>query len=87
MFIWCIVLFGLGIFALLDAMFNYGQILRTVNSVLFMLLSLGLLVRTKMLMGFKNKEQLEARNTELEKQSAQISQTHAPDAKEKERAY
>ena len=43
---WCAILFTLGILAFLDSIFNYGEIFRQVNSVLFMLTSLGLLVRT-----------------------------------------
>ena len=46
MLIWCGILFLLGISAFLDSLFNYGEIFRRVNSVLFMLVSLGLLVRT-----------------------------------------
>ncbi len=46
MLIWCAILFGLGILAFMDSLFNYGEIFRQVNSVLFMLTSLGLLVRT-----------------------------------------
>jgi hypothetical protein len=46
MLIWCAVLFGLGILAFMDSIFNYGEIFRQVNSVLFLLTSLGLLVRT-----------------------------------------
>ena len=46
MFFWCAVLFGLGILAFLDSVLNMGEIFRTVNSAIFMLLSLGLLVRT-----------------------------------------
>ena len=46
MLIWCAILFGLGILAFMDSIFNYGEIFRQVNSVLFMLTSLGLLVRT-----------------------------------------
>jgi hypothetical protein len=46
MFLWCGVLFCLGIAAFVDSVFNMGEIFRTVNSVLFMLLSLALLVRT-----------------------------------------
>jgi hypothetical protein len=42
---WCIILFGLGVLAFLDTLFNYGEIFRRVNSVLFMLVSLGLLIR------------------------------------------
>ncbi len=46
MLVWCGILFLLGITAFLDSLFNYGEIFRRVNSVLFMLVSLGLLVRT-----------------------------------------
>lgn len=46
MLAWCGILFGLGITAFMDSLFNYGEIFRQVNSVLFMLVSLGLLVRT-----------------------------------------
>jgi len=46
MFVWCAVLFCLGIAAFIDSVLNMGEIFRTVNSVLFMLLSLALLVRT-----------------------------------------
>jgi len=46
MLIWCGILFTLGILAFMDSLFNYGDIFRQVNSVLFMLVSLGLLIRT-----------------------------------------
>jgi membrane protein DedA with SNARE-associated domain len=46
MFIWCSLLFTLGILAFLDSLFNMGDIFRQINSVLFMLISLGLLIRT-----------------------------------------
>jgi hypothetical protein len=49
MLTWCAVLFGLGILAFLDAMINppYGDIFRKVNSLLFMLISLGMLIRLR----------------------------------------
>jgi len=46
MLVWCAVLFVLGISAFMDSLFNYGEIFRQVNSVLFMLVSLGVLIRT-----------------------------------------
>jgi hypothetical protein len=46
MLMWCVILFGLGITAFMDSLFNYGDIFRRANSILFMLISLGLLVRT-----------------------------------------
>ncbi len=46
MLVWCAILFVLGIFAFIDSVFNMGEIFRQVNSVLFMLISLALLIRT-----------------------------------------
>lgn len=78
MLIWCMTLFGLGVLAFLDTFFNYGEIFRRVNSILFMLLSLGLLVRTRMLTRFGKFEELLKRNTELESQANQSIQSPAP---------
>ena len=46
MLIWVAILFGLGILAFLDSLLNMGELFRGVNSVFFMLISLGLLIRT-----------------------------------------
>lgn len=46
MFFWCAFLFFLGVLAFVDSIFNMGNIFRSVNSVCFMLISLGLLIRT-----------------------------------------
>ena len=77
MLIWCAILFGLGVLAFLDTFFNYGEIFRRVNSVVFMLLSLGLLVRTRLLTKFGKFEELLKRNTELESQANQSSRSPA----------
>jgi cytochrome c oxidase subunit IV len=45
MLVWCSFLFFLGVLAFLDSIFNYGEIFRQGNAFLFMLLSLGLLIR------------------------------------------
>jgi hypothetical protein len=63
---WCIILFGLGVLAFLDTIFNYGEIFRRVNSVVFMLVSLGLLVRVSVMEKAKEKEKLQERNLQLE---------------------
>ncbi len=68
MFIWCATLFVLGLFAFLDSMFNMGDIFRQVNSVLFMLISLGLLIRTTTKMKTKARENYEERVYNLEQQ-------------------
>ncbi len=46
MLIWSGLLFFLGILAFVDSMFNMGQIFRQVNSVMFLLISLALFIRT-----------------------------------------
>lgn len=68
MFVWCTILFLLGITAFLDSLFNYGDIFRKVNSVLFMLVSLGLLVRTTTKMKTRKIETYMERIERLEKE-------------------
>lgn len=85
MLAWCVILFVLGILAFLDTIFNYGEIFRKVNSVVFMLISLGLLVRTSIKMRLRRTEALIARVAELEEHIARISGTPAPPASEKEK--
>ena len=47
MLIWCTILFLLGVLAFLDSIFNYGEIFRRINSLMFMLISLGVLIRLR----------------------------------------
>jgi len=68
MLVWCGILFLLGILAFIDSMFNMGDIFRKVNSVLFMLISLGLLVRTTTKMKTKQKERFENKVVNLEQE-------------------
>ena len=68
MFLWCGVLFALGILAFLDSIFNMGNIFRSVNSVLFMLISMALLVRTTTKMKEKKLENSEQRIFKLEQE-------------------
>lgn len=72
MFIWCGILFGIGIMAFLDSMFNYGDIFRQVNSVLFLLVSLGLLVRTTFKTRLRTMEKYAARIMVLEEEIAAL---------------
>ena len=65
MLLWSSVLLGLGILTTLDSVFNYGHIFRMANSVMFLLVSLGLLVRTKTLRKRGYKEKLERNNDNL----------------------
>ena len=66
MLVWCTILFLLGITAFMDSLFNYGDIFRKVNSVLFMLVSLGLLVRTTTKMKLRRIEGYISKIKELE---------------------
>lgn len=47
MLFWSTMLFFLGVLAFLDSLFNYGEIFRQVNSFMFMLISLGVLIRLR----------------------------------------
>jgi len=66
MFVWCTILFLLGIAAFMDSIFNYGLIFRQINSVFFMLISLALLIRTTTKMKSRKIEGYEKRIENLE---------------------
>lgn len=68
MLTWCGLLFTLGIAAFLDSIYNYGNIFRQINSVLFMLTSLGLLVRTTTKMKLRTIEGYQKRIEFLEQE-------------------
>jgi hypothetical protein len=78
MLIWGLVLFALGILAFLDAQFNYGYLFRTANSVMFMLVSLGILIRTRMLAKWGFKEQLIENNDKLRAHMVAIRDSNIP---------
>jgi uncharacterized protein YqgV (UPF0045/DUF77 family) len=73
MLVWCAVLLFLGIAAFLDSLFTFGEIFRKINSVLFMLVSLGLLVRVSTKIKLAKREGEQQRIEELEKQVAELS--------------
>ena len=76
MLIWCAILFTLGILAFMDSIFNYGEIFRQVNSVLFMLTSLGLLVRTTTKIRGKQMESYQAQVSHLEMEVRNMRTEH-----------
>ncbi len=79
MLTWCFLLFTLGIAAFLDTIYNYGNIFRQVNSVLFMLISLGLLVRTTTKMKLRTIEGYQAKIGQLERELTEVkSRTKQP---------
>jgi hypothetical protein len=67
MLFWSAVLFLLGVAAFLDSMFNYGEIFRKINSVLFLLISLAILVRTTTKIKAARIEGYEKRISDLER--------------------
>ncbi len=73
MLIWCSVLLFLGIAAFLDSLFTFGEIFRTVNSILFMLVSLGLLVRTSFKTRIGKREDYLRKINQLENQIAELT--------------
>jgi hypothetical protein len=83
MFIWGLVLFGLGIAAFLDTQFNFGNIFRTVNSFMFMLVSLGIMIRTRSLKKLGFREQLIVHNDELKEKVMELRNDQAQDEKAK----
>jgi hypothetical protein len=76
MLIWCAILFTLGILAFMDSIFNYGEIFRQVNSVLFMLTSLGLLVRTTTKIRGKQLESYQEQVSRLEMEVRNMRTEH-----------
>jgi uncharacterized membrane protein len=72
MLFWCAVLFGLGVLAFLDSVFNMGEIFRQVNSIFFMLISLALLIRTTTKAKNKQIESFQERIFELENRVQQL---------------
>jgi hypothetical protein len=84
MLAWCAILFLLGIAAFLDSLFNYGEIFRQVNSVLFMLVSLALLVRTTTKIRMRRIEGYITRIEELEEKLDKISRTTVRPSKEEQ---
>ncbi|MCP4631512.1 MAG: hypothetical protein GY855_01190 [candidate division Zixibacteria bacterium] len=65
---WCAFLFALGILAFMDTIFNYGEIFRRINSVIFMMTALGLLMRVSMKSKMRTVEGYIEKIQELEKQ-------------------
>ena len=88
MFVWCTILFALGVIAFMDSLFNYGEIFRRINSVLFLLISLGLLIRTSMKAKLRYIENLQERLEELEALvGPQMPKSDIPKANKKQPIY
>ena len=72
MLVWSGVLFFLGIMAFLDSVFNMGEIFRQVNSVVFLLVSLALLIRTTTKSREQRTEKLKNQIFNLERQVSKL---------------
>lgn len=72
MFVWCGLLFFLGILAFIDSVMNMGEIFRQVNSVFFLLVSLALLIRTTTKSKKQRTEKLQNRIFNLEREVGKL---------------
>ena len=86
MLIWCVVLLFLGLAAFMDSIFTFGDIFRRINSVMFMLVSLGLLIRTSTKIKLAKREGYEKRIEELEQQVAELTKKEPKKELKKETA-
>ncbi len=72
MFVWCAVFFVLGVLAFADSLYNGGEIFRHANSILFLLISLGLLIRTTTKIKLGKWEDRESKVFDLERRVRQL---------------
>jgi len=72
MLIWSALLFFLGVMAFIDSVFNMGEIFRQVNSVVFLLVSLALLIRTTTKSREQRTEKLQSRVFNLEREVSKL---------------
>lgn len=78
MFVWVTILFTLGVTAFIDSIYNFGEIFRQVNSVMFLLVSMGLLVRTTTLQKRGRLENFQNRVTRLERDIKTMANQQQP---------
>lgn len=78
MLLWIFVLFLLGAIAFVDSVYNFGEIFRQINSVMFLLVSMGLLVRTTTLKRRGRLENYKNRVGRLERDIKTLSNTKSP---------
>ena len=78
MLLWIFVLFLLGTIAFVDSVYNFGEIFRQINSVMFLLVSMGLLVRTTTLKRRGRLENYKNRVVRLERDIKTLSNTKSP---------
>ena len=72
MFVWCAILFVLGLLAFADSLFNMGEVFRRANSIVFLLVSLGLLIRTTTKKKLGKWEDRESKVFDLERRVRQL---------------
>ena len=79
--LWTLLLFAVGICGLLgfyDSIFEFGGMMRMMNSGILILLSIGMLVRTWVKMRSRKTEKLEDRNAELEERLKRLESKPVP---------
>ena len=78
MFVWVAVLFFLGVAAFIDSLYNFGEIFRQINSVMYLLISAGLLVRTTTLKKRGRLENYQGRIEKLERDIKSLANQSQP---------
>ena len=78
MLVWVGVLFGLGVAAFVDSLYNFGDIFRQINSVIYLLVSVGLLVRTTTLKKRGRLENYRGRVEKLERDIKTLANQRQP---------
>ncbi len=79
--IWTLMLLAVGVCGILgfyDSLFGLGDMMRIMNSGILIILSIGLLVRTWVMINLRKNEKLIERNAELEKKVEELSKTANP---------
>jgi len=75
MLIWSGLLFSLGVLAFVDSVFNMGEIFRQVNSVVFLLVSLALFIRTTTKAKEQKTERFQSRVFDLEREVNRLKES------------
>ena len=87
MLLWCIALFVLGVFALMDAIFIRGEIYLIITSVLIIAISLWFFVTSKKSGNLKSIQSIEKQSIEPENQMTQTDESSAQKTKKPEKVH
>ncbi|MCD6162744.1 MAG: hypothetical protein J7K40_10075 [candidate division Zixibacteria bacterium] len=87
MLLWCIALFVLGVFALLDSIFIHAEVYHVITSTLIIFISLWFFIKFRKLGSFKFIQETKRQSAEPENRMTQTSEPPAQKKKEPEKVY